>query len=103
MSWRRSYSCFAILCGRRCKSTLHYSLSLSPPLFLSFSIFICSFVDQKDESFYTASWACNVDGTPFVVAGGINGIIRVIDAGSEKIHKVLKYFELRVARRNVIK
>lgn len=46
------------------------------------------FVDQKDESFYTVSWACNVDGTPFIVAGGINGLIRVIDAGSEKIHKV---------------
>ncbi|KAF7833877.1 polycomb group protein FERTILIZATION-INDEPENDENT ENDOSPERM [Senna tora] len=49
-----------------------------------------SYVDEdKDESFYTVSWACNIDGTPFVVAGGINGIIRVIDAGSEKIHKVL--------------
>lgn len=46
------------------------------------------FVDQKDESFYTVSWACNIDGTPFVVAGGINGIIRVIDASNEKIHKV---------------
>lgn len=34
------------------------------------------------------TWACNIDGTPFVVAGGINGIIRVIDAGNEKIHKV---------------
>ncbi|GMN56181.1 hypothetical protein TIFTF001_025306 [Ficus carica] len=47
-----------------------------------------SYIDEdKDESFYTVSWACNIDGTPFVVAGGINGIIRVIDAGSEKIHK----------------
>jgi len=46
------------------------------------------FVDQKDESFYTVTWACHVDGTPFVVAGGLNGILRVIDAGSEKIHKV---------------
>lgn len=52
------------------------------------------FVDQKDESFYTVSWACNNDGTPFAVAGGINGIIRVIDAGSEKIHKV---FTMRVS------
>ncbi|KAG7024895.1 Polycomb group protein FERTILIZATION-INDEPENDENT ENDOSPERM [Cucurbita argyrosperma subsp. argyrosperma] len=42
---------------------------------------------HKDESFYTVSWAFNVDGSPFVVAGGINGIIRVIDAGSEKIYK----------------
>ncbi|KAL5978182.1 Polycomb group protein fie2 [Asimina triloba] len=47
-----------------------------------------AFVDEdKDESFYTLSWACNVDGSPFLVAGGINGIIRVIDCGSEKIHK----------------
>lgn len=46
------------------------------------------FVDQKDESFYTVSWACNNAGTSFAVAGGINGIIRVIDAGSEKIDKV---------------
>ncbi|KAF1886285.1 hypothetical protein Lal_00045516 [Lupinus albus] len=43
--------------------------------------------DDKAESFYTVSWACSVDGTPFVVAGGLKGIIRVIDAGSEKIHK----------------
>lgn len=50
-------------------------------------IYTC-FVDQKDESFYTASWACNVDGNPFLVAGGINGIMRVIDCGSEKIDKV---------------
>ncbi|CAN1761442.1 Polycomb group protein FIE1 [Linum perenne] len=45
------------------------------------------FIYQKDESFYTVSWACNRDGSPFVVAGGINGIIRVIDAGHEKIDK----------------
>ncbi|CAI0437094.1 unnamed protein product [Linum tenue] len=51
---------------------------------LEFSI---CFVDQKDESFYTVTWACNRDGSPFVVAGGINGIIRVIDAGHEKIDK----------------
>ena len=38
------------------------------------------------------SWACNVDGTPFVVAGGINGVMRVIDVGSEKIHKVFYLF-----------
>lgn len=49
------------------------------------------FVYQKDESFYTVTWACNVDGTPLLVAGGINGIIRVIDVGNEKIHKV-RYF-----------
>lgn len=43
--------------------------------------------DDKDESFYTVSWACDADGTPLLVAGGINGIIRVIDAGNERIHK----------------
>ena len=34
------------------------------------------------------SWACDADGRPLLVAGGINGIIRVIDAVNEKIHKV---------------
>ncbi|EOY12575.1 Uncharacterized protein TCM_031090 [Theobroma cacao] len=41
------------------------------------------FVDQKDESFCTISWACNIDSALFVVAGGIDGIIRVIDASNE--------------------
>ncbi|XP_073114095.1 polycomb group protein FIE1 isoform X4 [Elaeis guineensis] len=48
-----------------------------------------AYVDEdKDESFYTLSWACDLDGTPLLVAGGSNGIIRVINAGTEKIHKV---------------
>nr|WIL94302.1 FIE2 [Gladiolus x hybridus] len=47
-----------------------------------------AYIDEdKDESFYTLSWACNVDGMPLLVAGGSNGIIRVINAGSEKLHK----------------
>ncbi|RZS21176.1 hypothetical protein BHM03_00053782, partial [Ensete ventricosum] len=47
-----------------------------------------AYVDEdKDESFYTLSWACDTDGTPLLVAGGSNGIIRVINAGTEKIHK----------------
>ena len=54
------------------------------------------FVDQKDESFYTVTWACSIDGMPFVVAGGLNGILRVIDAGSEKIHKVSYFLNLRL-------
>ncbi|KAL5132356.1 Polycomb group protein FIE1 [Glycine soja] len=34
-----------------------------------------SYVDEdKDESFYTVGWACNVNGTPLVVTGGLNGI-----------------------------
>lgn len=65
------------------------------PTFISLKdssgVSIC-LVGQKEESFYTISWACSTDGTPFVVAGGINGIIRVIDAGSEKIHKVINGF-----------
>ncbi|KHN27974.1 Polycomb group protein FERTILIZATION-INDEPENDENT ENDOSPERM, partial [Glycine soja] len=48
-----------------------------------------SYVDEdNDESFYTVGWACNVNGTPLVVTGGLNGVIRVIDAGSEKIHSI---------------
>ncbi|QCD87626.1 polycomb protein EED [Vigna unguiculata] len=35
----------------------------------------------------TISWACNVDGTPFVGAGGINKVIPVVEVGNEKIHK----------------
>ncbi|XP_050139804.1 polycomb group protein FIE1-like isoform X2 [Malus sylvestris] len=47
-----------------------------------------SYIDEdKDESFYTVSWACNIDGSPLLVAGGINGIMRIIDCGSEKIDK----------------
>lgn len=53
-------------------------------------------VVQKDESFYTLSWACDTDGTPFLVAGGSNGIIRVINSGTEKIHKVEKCLLLTV-------
>ncbi|GJV89135.1 fertilization-independent endosperm [Tanacetum coccineum] len=48
-----------------------------------------SYIDEdKDESFYTVSWACDADSRPLLVDGGIIGIIRVIDAGNEKIHKV---------------
>lgn len=76
------------VCEDRCHS-LNYSSHAKHLVFLwrKFANSMC-FVHQKDESFYTVSWACNVDGTPFIVAGGLNGIIRVIDAGSEKIHKV---------------
>ncbi|CAA7394502.1 unnamed protein product [Spirodela intermedia] len=47
-----------------------------------------AYVDEdKDESFYTLSWTCNIDGIPLLVAGGINGIIRIIDTSSEKLYK----------------
>ncbi|KFK39391.1 fertilization-independent endosperm protein [Arabis alpina] len=45
--------------------------------------------EDKDESFYTVSWACSVNGDPFVAAGGLKGIIRVIDVNNEMIHKSL--------------
>ncbi|XP_073141592.1 tubulin-folding cofactor E-like isoform X2 [Henckelia pumila] len=48
-------------------------------------------IRENNESFYTASWACTIDGTPFLVAGGLNGIICVIDTGSEKIYKISGY------------
>ena len=52
-------------------------------------IFVSPFdLVQKEESFYTLSWTCKVDGSPLLVAGGINGVIRVIDIDSETIYKV---------------
>ncbi|KAK4484373.1 hypothetical protein RD792_006952 [Penstemon davidsonii] len=70
-------------------STFNFFNSYTVILMNSYSQIWCAVyrVDQKDESFYTVSWACNIDGTPFLVAGGLNGIIRVIDTGSEKIYK----------------
>nr|WEG85327.1 fertilization-independent endosperm [Picea abies]WJW72926.1 polycomb repressive complex 2 subunit [Picea abies] len=47
-----------------------------------------AYVDEdKEESFYTLSWACDVNGSPLLVAGGHNGIIRVLDVANEKVHK----------------
>ncbi|KAL5206715.1 hypothetical protein ABZP36_034924 [Zizania latifolia] len=43
---------------------------------------------QRDESFYTVSWACDTDGTPLLVAAGKSGVIRIINCATEKIHKV---------------
>ncbi|CAH8359740.1 unnamed protein product [Eruca vesicaria subsp. sativa] len=49
-----------------------------------------SYADEdKDESFYTVSWACGVERNPFVAAGGVKGIIRVIDVTDKLIHKTL--------------
>ncbi|VVA98962.1 unnamed protein product [Arabis nemorensis] len=49
-----------------------------------------SYSDEDNlESFYTVSWACGVNGKPFVAAGGVKGIIRVIDVDNEMIHKSL--------------
>jgi polycomb protein EED len=49
-------------------------------------------MSQKEESYYTLSWACELDGTPLLVTGGSNGIIRVINCGTEKMHKVCKLY-----------
>eukprot|EP00253_Pinus_taeda_P025317 PITA_25317 len=43
--------------------------------------------DDKDESFYILSWACDVNGSPLLVAGGHNGITRVLDVANDKVHK----------------
>ncbi|WVZ00227.1 hypothetical protein V8G54_026296 [Vigna mungo] len=51
-----------------------------------------SYVDEdEDEAFYTVSWACSDEGSPFIVAGGSKGIIRVIDAGRESIYRYFSY------------
>ncbi|XP_014522006.2 polycomb group protein FERTILIZATION-INDEPENDENT ENDOSPERM isoform X2 [Vigna radiata var. radiata] len=46
-----------------------------------------SYVDEDDEAFFAVSWACSDEGSPFIVAGGSKGIIRVIDAGRESIYR----------------
>jgi polycomb protein EED len=45
-------------------------------------------LSQNLQSFYTLSWASDLDGTPLLVAAGSNGIIRVINCGKEKLFKV---------------
>ncbi|CAM6102314.1 unnamed protein product [Calypogeia fissa] len=49
-----------------------------------------AYVDEdKDESFYTVSWACDNEGSPLLVASGSNGVIRVIDCSKENLLKTL--------------
>ncbi|KAF8655398.1 hypothetical protein HU200_061139 [Digitaria exilis] len=50
-----------------------------------------AYVDEdKDESFYTLSWAHDhVDKSPLLVVGGSNGIIRIINCATEKLSKSL--------------
>jgi hypothetical protein len=54
----------------------------------NFAILQAYIDEDKDESFYTLSWACDLDGTPLLVAAGSNGIIRVINCATEKLLKV---------------
>uniref|UniRef100_A0A0E0EHN4 Uncharacterized protein n=1 Tax=Oryza meridionalis TaxID=40149 RepID=A0A0E0EHN4_9ORYZ len=53
----------------------------------NFAILQAYIDEDKDESFYTLSWACDLDGTPLLVAAGSNGIIRVINCATEKLLK----------------
>uniref|UniRef100_A0ACD5ZY37 Uncharacterized protein n=1 Tax=Avena sativa TaxID=4498 RepID=A0ACD5ZY37_AVESA len=47
-----------------------------------------SYIDEDNlQSFYTLSWASDLDGTPLLVAGGGNGVIRVINCATEKLFK----------------
>ncbi|CAN6884885.1 unnamed protein product [Brassica oleracea] len=49
-----------------------------------------SYTDEdNEESFYTVSWACGVEGNPFVAAGGVKGIIRVLNVKEKMVHKTL--------------
>jgi len=54
----------------------------------SFAVLQAYVDEDKDESFYTLSWARDhVDGSPLLVAAGSNGIIRVINCATEKLAK----------------
>ncbi|OQU79846.1 hypothetical protein SORBI_3007G032400 [Sorghum bicolor] len=54
----------------------------------SFALLQAYIDEDKDESFYTLSWARDhVDGSPLLVAAGSNGIIRVINCATEKLAK----------------
>uniref|UniRef100_A0A453RZU8 Uncharacterized protein n=1 Tax=Aegilops tauschii subsp. strangulata TaxID=200361 RepID=A0A453RZU8_AEGTS len=47
-----------------------------------------AYIDADDaQSFYTLSWACDLDGTPLLVAAGSNAVIRVINCATEKLFK----------------
>ncbi|XP_010236415.2 polycomb group protein FIE2 [Brachypodium distachyon] len=49
-----------------------------------------AYIDEdKDEKFFTLSWASNLDGSPLLVAAGKNGIIRVINCATKKLSKNL--------------
>ncbi|KAH6558440.1 hypothetical protein KP509_1Z063500 [Ceratopteris richardii] len=47
-----------------------------------------TYVDEdKDEAFYTVSWACDTANSPYLIASGSSGVIRAINADREKLHK----------------
>ncbi|CAH8358362.1 unnamed protein product [Eruca vesicaria subsp. sativa] len=75
----RFFSVFASACGNRIN--LYNCLEdggIAP---------LQSYADEdKEESFYTVSWACGVKENPLVVAGGEKGIIRVINVKDETVH-----------------
>ncbi|XP_010230658.1 polycomb group protein FIE2 isoform X1 [Brachypodium distachyon] len=61
--------------------------------------------EDKDEEFFTLSWAADLVGSPLLVAAGNNGIIQVINCGTGKLLKTLvghggSIYEIRTHPRN---
>lgn len=54
-------------------------------------------VAQKEEEFYTVSWAVGNGGSPLLACSGSNGVIRIIDCGTEKLLKVGAFFQSAVS------
>ena len=49
---------------------------------------LLAFADEdKEEEFYTVSWAIGRDGSALLACSGSNGVIRVIDCETEKLQK----------------
>lgn len=47
-----------------------------------------TFTDEdKEEEFYTVSWAVGDGGSPLLACSGSNGVIRIVDCGTEKLLK----------------
>ena len=49
-------------------------------------------VAQKEEEFYTVSWAVGDGGSPLLACSGSNGVIRIVDCGTEKLLKVGAFY-----------
>ncbi len=43
---------------------------------------------QKEEEFYTVSWAVGDNGSPLLACSGSNGVIRIVDCGKWSFLKV---------------
>ncbi|XP_052166040.1 polycomb group protein FIE1 [Oryza glaberrima] len=78
----RYYDIFATACGPRLST---YCCLMNG----KFALLQSYLDDDMNESFFTVSWACDIDGNPLLVAAGSTGIIRVINCATEKIYKSL--------------